>query len=383
MTHAVQTITPAWPRTIAADLSIGRIEVEIDRSLLSPEHLFGFAERRNPKRAFLFVSRVLGRDIPVAPSKIRAACNLLASQIPADLPRPVLVVGMAEAAVSLGAGVHRAYVGDGDNVVYLSTTRHALGTPLLTQFQEEHSHAPLHLLHQPANPIEAQLVRHARSVILVDDEMSTGKTFINLTKALESASLDHIERVVLATLTDWSDGSAVAAIGPYASSVSLLSGRYSWTPRVGIEPPVVLHVDVTGAGDYALDPHLDWGRLGVRRHRARLASNARCRTGERILVLGTSEHVWEPFQLAEHLEKAGADVRFSTVTRSPLAVGHSIERALAFSDNYGLGIANFVYNIDPADYDRIILCSETPAEAVDPFLINALRPEIRSDKVSL
>nr|WP_244541513.1 TRSP domain-containing protein [Rhizobium tibeticum] len=72
----------------------------------------------------------------------------------------------------------------------------------------------------------------------------------------------------------------------------------------------------------------------------RLASNARCRTGERILVLGTSEHVWEPFQLAEHLEKAGADVRFSAVTRSPLAVGHSIERALAFSDNYGLGIAN-------------------------------------------
>lgn len=31
------------------------------------EDLLGFAQRINPKRAFLFVSKVLGRHIPVAP----------------------------------------------------------------------------------------------------------------------------------------------------------------------------------------------------------------------------------------------------------------------------------------------------------------------------
>ena len=37
------------------------------------EDLLGFAQRINPKRAFLFVSKVLGRHIPVAPSIMRGA----------------------------------------------------------------------------------------------------------------------------------------------------------------------------------------------------------------------------------------------------------------------------------------------------------------------
>lgn len=37
------------------------------------EDLLDFAQRINPKRAFLFVSKVLGRHIPVAPSTMRNA----------------------------------------------------------------------------------------------------------------------------------------------------------------------------------------------------------------------------------------------------------------------------------------------------------------------
>ncbi len=46
-----------------ADLPTGRIAVEVHASERAPEDLFGFAQRRNPKRAFLFVSRVLGRHV--------------------------------------------------------------------------------------------------------------------------------------------------------------------------------------------------------------------------------------------------------------------------------------------------------------------------------
>lgn len=45
------------------------------------DDLLGFAERINPKRAFLFVSKVLGRHIPVAPSTMRRAFSDLASLI--------------------------------------------------------------------------------------------------------------------------------------------------------------------------------------------------------------------------------------------------------------------------------------------------------------
>ena len=44
-----------------------------------------------------------------------------------------------------------------------------------------------------------------RSVVLVDDEISTGTTLANLAAALVAA-LPGIERIAVATLTDWSGG---------------------------------------------------------------------------------------------------------------------------------------------------------------------------------
>lgn len=363
-----------------ADLLTGSIDVEVDRTTVPPIDLFGFAQRRNPKRGFLFVSRILGRHIPVAPSVMQSSYVALARQCVLTGNKPILVIGMAETAVGLGAGVHRelARRNPDRRVVYLTTTRHRLDALLLCSFEEEHSHATTHLIHQPADPAIAEAVREARSLILVDDEMSTGKTFINLMTALRSAGITAAD-VTLVTLTDWSDGKAVKALGRGCRSVSLLSGRYSWTPDVNAPAIEMPHVGVTRSDVARINPAMDWGRLGVLDHCDTLSPRTRCRDGERILVLGTGEHVWRPFLLAESLEKAGAKVRYSSVTRSPIAVGHAISSALAFSDNYGLGIANFAYNVDPKLYDRIILCVETTADTIDPALIDAICPEILSE----
>ena len=76
--------------------------------------------------------------------------------------------------------------------------------------------------------------------------------------------------------------------------------------------------------------------------------------------------------MAEDLQRQGAEVKFSAITRSPIAIGHAIQSALAFSDNYGLGIQNFVYNINPSEYDRIFITVETCAESVASSLLDAL-----------
>jgi hypothetical protein len=361
-----------------ADLPTGRIAVDVTSSDVPPASLFGFAQRRNPKRAFLFVSRVLGRHIPVAPSAMRGAFAALAAKVPRDLPGPVLVMGMAETAVGLGAGVHREWcrLSGRDDAVYLTSTRHDLGSPLLARFSEDHSHATAHLIHEPTDPVTRDMVRGARSLVLVDDEITTGRTLANLRSALAEAGLGPVERVVMATLTDWSDGDAGRGADVPTTVASLLSGRYSWTAAEGAAVPEMPHVDVTGRGAGNLDPSLDWGRLGARAHPAPPTRATGARPGERVLVLGTGEHVWRPFLLAEALEAEGADVRFSAVTRSPIAPGHAIGSTLAFGDNYGLGIPNFVYNVDPTAYDRIVLCSETPARCVDPALVSALGPDL-------
>ena len=72
------------------------------------EQLCGFAARRNPRRGFLFVSRVLGRHLPTRPRVMRDAQLRLARRIPVDLPGPVVVLGLAETAIALAQGVHAA-----------------------------------------------------------------------------------------------------------------------------------------------------------------------------------------------------------------------------------------------------------------------------------
>jgi len=366
-------------KALHANLKRGRLVVEVNASTFDPQALFSFAERRNPKRAFLFVSRVLGRHIPARPSLMADSFNALAAHIPSDLPGPVLVIGMAETAVGLGGGVHRALSQTRDDSVYLVSTRHPTGSELFARFEEEHSHASSHLLHLPQDPKTRELMLTARSLVLVDDEASTGNTFINLSKALAEAGLSNNERLVTATLTDGSQDAVRTALGQHVTSVSLLDGRYTFDEDPAAELPEMPEVGSVAQGDWPLDANRDWGRMGVREHLDTLAPDLEVTPGERILVVGTSEFVWRPFLLAERLEKAGADVHFSSTSRSPIALGHAIDHALSFSDNYGLGIPNFLYNVAPGQFDRVLICSETPAAAVDPALISALNAQVIVD----
>ncbi|MFV3332793.1 phosphoribosyltransferase domain-containing protein [Pseudomonas sp. NY15437] len=368
------------PVSLRAQLMRGELEVKVDDAVLPPSDLFGFAERRNPKRAFLFVSKVLGRHIPVRPSIMAASFESLAAEIPTNLPGPVLVIGMAETAVGLGAGVHRAFSATRPDTMYLVSTRHPLGTELFTRFEEEHSHASAHLIHMPVDPEVREMMLQARSLVLVDDEASTGKTFVNLHRALVDAGLSNIERVVTCVLTDWSAGAVGKAIGDSATSVSLMKGSYQFNEDPSAPLPEMPDVGRVSIGEWPLSAQKDWGRLGVRSVEDTLAPDLQVNPGEKIIVIGTSEFVWRPFLLAERLERAGADVHFSSTTRSPIALGHAIQHALSFSDNYGLGIPNFIYNVKPGQFDRVLICSETPAEALPAELVQALGAEVIVDE---
>jgi len=355
-------------------LTSGTISVTRHQGQAALESLFDIAERRNPKRAFLFVSKVLGRHIPVFPSTMRAVFRQLGEQFPADLPGPVVFIGMAETAVGLGAGVFdelRARVPD---AVYLTSTRHPVDGELLCEFKEAHSHATDHLLYLPSDPEMRRRVQEAQTVVLIDDEATTGNTFINLLEALKNdGGLQHIAEVITVTLTDWS-GDAVAQRCPLpVQSVSLVQGDWHWQQKPDAPVPVMPDVNVSSSGSVAISGKQSWGRLGMAQPAADLGIGIQPKAGEKILVLGSGEFVWEPFLLAERLEKLGAEVKYSSTTRSPIAIGFAIQSAIAFTDNYGLGIANYVYNVADQQFDRILLCTETPADSVDPLLIAALR----------
>ena len=99
-------------------------------------------------------------------------------------PVDVAVLGFAETATALGHCVAEA-LGGAD---YLHSTRRSVaGVATAGAFVEEHSHHTGHLV-LPSDP---GLLAGPRPLVLVDDELSTGRTAVNTITALH-LSLIHI-----------------------------------------------------------------------------------------------------------------------------------------------------------------------------------------------
>ncbi len=69
-------------------------------------------------------------------------------------------------------------------------------------FEEVHSHATDHLIHEPADDNHKRILRDARTLIVVDDEQSTGRTASNLARAIRNWC-PHLKRLVIVCLTDF------------------------------------------------------------------------------------------------------------------------------------------------------------------------------------
>ena len=361
--------------TSEVPLGAGILSVRVDHADWPLETLCTFAARNNPRRAFLVVSKVLGRHIAVTPAAMRATFRDLAAKLPLDLPGPVLVVGLAETAICLGQGLHEELLrrtGRSD-LLYLHSTRQQLAHPLLCRFEEPHSHASTHLIYEPLDA-EGRFVE-PRSLVMVDDEISTGTTLANLAAAIVGAR-PTIAQVFAATLADWSIGSDwQARVSRPTRTVSLLSGRLEWTAsRPLVAAPAAAAFDQAARSLGTMTAHRNFGRLGrsdVADEGDVLAEGLQLAPGSRVRVLGTGEFTYPAFRLAEALERAGHDVVVQATTRSPAHIDGPIASGLNFADNYGTAVPNYLYNADPGDGRVTIICHETPPQTIDPALIGA------------
>jgi Phosphoribosyl transferase/TRSP domain C terminus to PRTase_2 len=351
---------------VSFELPSGRLNLRVEPGSRDWSALLDLAVRQNPKRGFLFVSKVLGKHIPVSPRIVRETHTALAVGLPNDLRKNTLFIGLAETATALGQGVFEAYreLSSRDNLHFRHTTRYKIhGQTGDLIFQEPHSHATEHRLFGIRN-LEA-----VRDVVLIDDEISTGTTLLNLSAALKS-KLPSLERVILVCLTDWSlgsnqDQSRFAELGLRVERVSLLRGAFDFRSNLDWKVSSIPNVlpNPTNAGEALPMRSARNGASGfdeklLAEHLNQYVSNLP--EHARVLVLGMGEYQYAPFKFAAMLEEKRADLRvkFSATTRSPIEPGLAILHKLEFIDHCGDQIPNFVYNVDPKEFDTILVCFE-------------------------
>ncbi|MER6612285.1 phosphoribosyltransferase [Streptomyces xantholiticus] len=193
---------------VAKRLGVGLVGDEGLRELL------GLALRRNPKRAHLLVSNVLGKHVPQRPAVVWRAGYDLGSRVRdllgADECRRAVVVGYAETATGLGHSV-----ADGIGLApYLHSTRRPVdGVAPAGGFEESHSHATSHLL----LPQDPELLAGTGPLVLVDDEFSTGNTVLNTIRDLHERY--PRERYVVVALVDMRSAADLGRLDAFAKEI--------------------------------------------------------------------------------------------------------------------------------------------------------------------
>jgi hypothetical protein len=365
------------------------------------KRLLGLALRRNPRRAHLLVSNVLGKHVPQSPSVVHdhgvALGRRVRALLSAEEVAAAVVLGYAETATGLG---HSVADGLGP-VPYLHSTRRAVpGVAPAGGFEESHSHATSHLL----LPEDPALLAGDGPLVLVDDEFSTGNTVLNTIRALHERHPRR--RYVVVALADTRSADDAARLEDFARETGarvdlvatasgtvrlpedvLARGR-DLLARYDRESAAVARATAPGGPATPVRVDLGWpqglpdgGRHGFRpEHRERLeralpamaarVAGALPAHSRRVLVLGFEELMYAPLRLARELERTlDAEVRYSTTTRSPvLAVddpGYAIRTRLAFpahddpSDGPG---ERYAYNVAGAGFDAVVAVVDSVAD---------------------
>ncbi|MFC5404490.1 phosphoribosyltransferase family protein [Cohnella soli] len=410
--------------SLAGGLSV-RVAVTRSPYGLEQADLFGMAARKNKKRGFLFVSKALGKHIAVHPALGLTAGALLGdlyattmlgrkSTIDGDLVRsafagdsrstdtlykqlitdkirlnePTLFIGFAETATALGHSMFDIFAG---NVAYAHSTRERVASmrPLLA-FEEEHSHATAHRCYAD----DETLFREASRIVLVDDELTTGKTALNIIKELHETFGQR--DFVVASLLDWRSPASRSRfadmerdLGVTIRCLSLMEGDIdvSGEPEEvtsegtsEVEPSSVSvegnfdRIDISGLFAHAEAAYLKHtGRFGVTARQgeeldsevAKAAEALRAvRTGRLIVCIGTGEFMFVPMRIAAQL---GEGVVFQSTTRSPIhplrEPEYAVTSAYRFDAVDDSEVANFVYNIEPGQYDEAFVFVERTYDA--------------------
>lgn len=353
------------------DIESGTLDlniVSVQKPYSGIDDLLAFAARQNSKRKFLFVSKILGKHIPVKPSEMRASYDCIANLLGSS-DQSTYVIGMAETAIGLGGGVADSLSkmpGSG-RVLYQNTTRHYLDCDVWFQIQEEHCHAPSHIVYEPLPELKAE-IESCKRVVLVDDEISTGKTLVQLAKHVV-LMLGEVKELHVVSLVNWLDEDREKWFGetlsehcnangieaPHVRFHQLAKGSFEFSQNDSFT------LDLPQKTDKNIETRASFDHCGRRGLVMPIDlklddADSYAEIDKPISVIGYCEHILFPFIKAEMIEKMGKDVVFQSYTRSPIFVDKKVIASVevvpqkrGFSEEF----EHYIYNVDRNKYHII------------------------------
>ena len=328
-----------------------------------PNEIISICKRfSNKKRDFLFVNKIQAKHIPTRYKDFVSLTEKLYHKIDTDFhPHGnILIIGFAETATALSADImkqmHFDESHESDNIWYVQTTRCDIDHDYIS-FSEEHSHATEQRLYLDTS-IKAD------TIIMIDDEITTGKTIINMVNKLKAFYPDATYHC--ASVLNWqNEENRQRFVDNNITATALVTGCIKdnlETIDINAETPVDITDSSIPNEKTNKSPDIYTKILtGVTSHEYieyftdwMLHLESRINKEEKTLILGTEELMYPAIILSSYSENAVCQ----STTRSPITINHddgyAVTSGFQMHSNYG-DYTTYLYDVTPDAYDKIIV----------------------------
>lgn len=331
------------------------------------EDIIDIAERENNNiRNYLYVNKLQGKHFPASPKDTLSLFQDLAELVE-KTEEKTIVIGFAETATAIGALVSSCIGGN-----YIHTTREFREKYNILSFQEEHSHAKEQRLY-----CDEIHLSQADRIIFVEDEITTGKTILNLVRELrENKYINKRQKIqVLSIVNGMSRENIIRFEELNIKCYSLIKIENDKSmmefPNEELNKskgfyirnePIIKTYNIEGCIDPRIGTDIDPYYKAVNKLIEYALEGMNISKDEKILVLGTEEFMYPSIRLGHEIERIyEANVRSHATTRSPIIPrnrkDYPIKERFEVKSFYEDTRRTFIYNLDY--YDKVFVISDT------------------------